>query len=87
MIPLLVMLWVGCLACHAALQPARYRLPDLSARYRIVMGLVRGVAPALALGVALAAGVVVGVVLWCTTFSVAGLIVAACIVAWSMRRH
>lgn len=86
MIPLLVLLWVGCLSCHAAMQPARYRLPGLSARYHIAMGLVRVGAPVLALGIAMTAGVVTGLLLWCATFSIAGLLVAACIVAWSMRR-
>ncbi|POF62984.1 hypothetical protein CFR73_10100 [Novacetimonas maltaceti] len=87
MIPCLVLLWACCLACHAGLHCTRYRLPGVPARYRPMLRVIRAGTPALALGTALTDGVVGGVLLWCATFSIAGLLVAAGIAAWSARQR
>ncbi|MBE7619621.1 hypothetical protein GL297_08265 [Komagataeibacter sp. FXV2] len=85
MIPCLVLSWTCCLSCHAGLHPTRYRLPGVPARYRAVLRALRASTPVLALGAALTDGVVNGILLWCGAFSIAGLLVAGGIAAWSAR--
>ncbi|PYD49109.1 hypothetical protein [Novacetimonas pomaceti] len=68
--------WTIALSCHAWLQPARYHLPPVSRTIQVAMRVARAIAPMLALGVALTAGPVAGVLVWCATFSIAGMAVA-----------
>ncbi|WP_025812382.1 hypothetical protein [Komagataeibacter kakiaceti] len=71
-----LLLWAVSLSCHAWLHPGRYGLPHLPLRDRTPVRAARLLAPLIAFVITTWHDIIAGMLVWCMTFSIAGVVVA-----------